>query len=222
MSLFRRLKDLTLSNVYALIDKAEDPIKMTDQYLRNMQEDLQDVEKAVAAQVAQEKKFKQLYEEQKDLVTKRDEQAHRAAQVKNVELARRALEEKKAATEKMNDYKSSYDQHKKVADQLRGKWEDMKQQYSALKSKRETLVARAQTARSQRDLHQSMAGWNSESTAVDGFQRMTDKVRQLEAEAEASQELFRKEKSLDEEFAEVDKDTAIEEELAVLMKKYEE
>ena len=37
MSVFKRLRDLTMSNVYSLIEKAEDPVKMTDQYLRDMQ-----------------------------------------------------------------------------------------------------------------------------------------------------------------------------------------
>ena len=63
MSIFKRLRDLTMSNINAIIDKAEDPIKMTDQYIRDMQEDLEDAEKAVAQQIAIEKKFKQLFEE---------------------------------------------------------------------------------------------------------------------------------------------------------------
>ena len=37
MSIFKRLRDLTMSNINAIIDKAEDPIKMTDQYIRDMQ-----------------------------------------------------------------------------------------------------------------------------------------------------------------------------------------
>ncbi|WP_205417286.1 PspA/IM30 family protein, partial [Klebsiella pneumoniae] len=46
MSFFKRLRDVTMSNLNALIDKAEDPIKLTDQYIRDMQEDLEDAEKA--------------------------------------------------------------------------------------------------------------------------------------------------------------------------------
>ena len=42
MSVFKRLRDLTMSNVYSLIEKAEDPVKMTDQYLRDMQADVQE------------------------------------------------------------------------------------------------------------------------------------------------------------------------------------
>lgn len=220
MSLFKRLRDLTLSNVYALIEKAEDPVKMTDQYLRDMQEDLEEAEKAVAAQIALEKKFKQLYEEQEALVKKRDEQAHLAVQNKNIELARRALEEKKAAEQKMNEYKASYEQNKAAADNLRDKLEDMRKQFTELKNKRETLVARANAAKAQRDINKAMSGIGSDS-AMSGLKRMEDKVMQMEAEAEASGEVYKREKSLDEEFEKLGKDKQIDDELAELMKKYE-
>jgi phage shock protein A len=221
MSIFKRLRDLTLSNVYALIEKAEDPIKMTDQYLRDMQQDLDEAEKAVAAQIALEKKFKQLYEEQAALVKRRDEQAHMAAQAKNVDLARRALEEKKAAEQKATEYKASYDQNKMAADNLRMKLDEMRKQISELKDKRETLVARANAAKAQKNINKTMAGFGNDS-ARSGLKRMEEKVMQMEAEAEASGEVYKKEASLDEEFSKLGKDKQVEDELAALMKKYEE
>ncbi len=220
MSIFKRLRDLTLSNLYALIEKAEDPIKMTDQYLRDMQEDLEEAEKAVAAQIALEKKFKQLYEQQEELVKKRDEQAHIAAQAKNIDLARRALEEKKTAEQKMIEYKASYEQNKLAADNLREKLAEMKKQINELKNRRETLVARVNAAKAQKNINQAMSGFNADS-ALAGLQRMEEKALQLEAEAEASGEVYKKEKSLDEEIAKLNKDQQIEDELAALMKKYE-
>lgn len=220
MSLFKRLRDLTLSNVYAMIEKAEDPVKMTDQYLRDMQDDLEEAEKAVAAQIALEKKFKQLYEEQEALVKKRDEQAHMAAQAKNLDLARRALEEKKTAEQKMIEYKASYEQNKIAADSLRKKLDEMRKQVVELKNKRETLVARANAAKAQRNINKAMAGFGSDSS-MNGLKRMEEKVLQMEAEAEASGEVYKKEKSLDEEFETLNKDKQIDDELAALMKQYE-
>ncbi|MFM1653198.1 PspA/IM30 family protein [Brevibacillus sp. B_LB10_24] len=220
MSIFKRLRDLTLANVYSLIEKAEDPVKMTDQYLRDMQEDLDEAEKAVAAQITLEKKFKLLYEEQEALVKKRDEQAHVAAQAKNVDLARRALEEKKAAQQKADEYKASWEQYKATADNLRAKLEDMRKQITELKNKRETLVARANAAKAQTNINKAMSGMNSDS-ALAGLKRMEDKVLEMESRAEASGEIYKKEKSLDEEIAALSKDQQVEDELAQLMKKYE-
>lgn len=220
MSIFKRLRDLTMSNLYSLIEKAEDPIKMTDQYLRDMQEDLGEAEKAVAAQIALEKKFKVLYEEQEALVKKREEQAHVAAQAKNIDLARRALEEKKAAEQKMNEYKEGYEKNKLAADGLRDKLTEMKKQITELKNKRETLVARVNAAKAQKTINQAMAGFDSNS-AMAGLKRMEEKALQMEAEAEASGEVYKKESSLDDEISKLSKDQQVEDELAALMKKYE-
>ncbi|MBP1999840.1 phage shock protein A [Paenibacillus shirakamiensis] len=220
MSIFKRLRDVTMSNINALIDKSEDPIKLTDQYIRDMQEDLQDAEKSVAAQIAIEKKFKQLYEEQEALANRRNEQAHTAAQAQNIELARRALEEKKAAEIKLSEYKTSYETNKASADNLRGKLEEMRKQLTEMKNKRETLVARYQAAKAQNEINKSLSGMNSDNASA-GLKRMEEKMLQMEAQAEASNEISSKGKSLDEEFAKMDKDQAVEDELAALLKQYE-
>lgn len=220
MSIFKRLRDLTLSNVYALIDKAEDPIKMTDQYIRDMQDDLEDAEKAVAAQIAIEKRFKQLFEEQQALVQRRTEQAHMAAQAQNIDLARRALEEKNAAETKMNEYKANYDQNKLSADNLREKLNEMRKQLTEMKNKRETLVARYNAAKAQNEINKAMGGFSADS-ATSGLKRMEEKMLQMEAQAEASNDLNNKGKSLDDEFAALGKDKKVEDELAALLKQYE-
>ncbi|OZB95133.1 PspA/IM30 family protein [Paenibacillus sp. XY044] len=220
MAIFKRLRDLTMSNINAIIDKAEDPIKMTDQYIRDMTEDLEDAEKAVAAQIAIEKKFKQLYEEQQALVEKRTQQAHTAAQAQNVDLARRALEEKKSAEQKMNEYKASYDQNKASADNLRAKLEEMRKQLTEMKNKRETLVARYNAAKAQTEINKAMNGFSTDS-ATNGMKRMEEKMLQMEAQAEASNEMSAKGKSLDDEFEQLGKDKEVDDELAALMKQYE-
>ncbi|MEK5057550.1 phage shock protein A [Paenibacillus sp. FSL H7-0326] len=220
MSFFKRLRDVTMSNLNALIDKAEDPIKLTDQYIRDMQEDLEDAEKAVASQIALEKKFKALYEEQEALVKKREEQAHTAAKAQNIDLARRALEEKKNAEAKLTEYKTSYEQNKAAADNLRSKLEEMRKQLAEMKSKRETLVARYNAAKAQTEINKAMNDFSSDS-ATAGLKRMEDKMLQAEALAEASNEMNKKDKSLDEEFENLGKDQAVEDELAALMKQYD-
>ncbi|WP_219837822.1 PspA/IM30 family protein [Paenibacillus sp. R14(2021)] len=220
MSVFKRLRDLTMSNVYSMIEKAEDPIKLTDQYIRDMQDDLEDAEKAVAAQIAIEKRFKQLYEEQDALVVKRNEQAHTAASLQNMDLAKRALEEKKAAEQKRDEYKVSYDSNKASADNLRAKLSEMRDQLTEMKNKRETLVARYKAAKAQADINKSMAGFSSDS-ATSGLKRMEEKMLQMEAQAEASNEMNSKAKSLDDEFESLGKNKAVDDELAALMKQYE-
>ncbi|GGL48331.1 PspA/IM30 family protein [Sporolactobacillus putidus] len=219
MSIFKRLRDLAVSNVYALIEKAEDPVKMTDQYLRDMQEDVQDAEKSVAAQIALEKKFKALYEEQSELVAKREKQAHLAVEEGNLDLAKRVIEDKQNAEQKMNEYKERYEQNKAASENLRSKLDEMRKQVAALKDKRETLVARVNAAKAQKDINEKMSGFDS-NTAMAGLKRMEEKTLQMEAEAEASGEVYKKEKSIDEEFENLGKDKKVEDELARLIEQH--
>ncbi|MFX3618754.1 MAG: PspA/IM30 family protein [Sporolactobacillus sp.] len=219
MSLFKRLRDLTVSNIYAVIEKAEDPVKMTDQYLRDMQEDLREAERGVAAQIALEKKFKALYEEQEALVAKREEQSHLAVENGDIDLARRVIEDKQKAEQKVTEYKERYEQNQAAAENLRQKLDEMRKQVAELKDKRETLVARVNAAQAQKKINDTMSGFDSD-TAMAGLKRMEEKTLQLEAEAEASGEVYKKEKSIDEAFENLGKDEKVEDELAQLIEQH--
>jgi phage shock protein A len=216
MGLFKRLRDLTMANIYGLIEKAEDPVKMTDQYLRDMQEDLQEAEHGVAAQIALEKKFKALYEEQKALVAKREQQAHLAVEKGDMDLARRIIEDKQNAEKKQGEYKVRYNQNLAAAEKLRGKLEEMRKQVAELRNRRESLVARVNAAQAQKKINDTMSGFDSD-TAMAGLKRMEEKTLQMEAEAEASGEIYKKQPSIDEEIENLGKDQKVEDELAKIV-----
>lgn len=216
MGLFKRLRDLTMANIYGLIEKAEDPVKMTDQYLRDMQEDLQEAEHGVAAQIALEKKFKALYEEQNALVAKREQQAHLAVEKGDLDLARRVIEDKQNAEKKRDEYKTRYDQNQAAAEKLRGKLEEMRKQVGELRDRRESLVARVNAAKAQKKINDTMSGFDSD-TAMAGLKRMEEKTLQMEAEAEASGEIYKKQPSIDEEVENLGKDQKVEDELAKIV-----
>jgi phage shock protein A len=92
MSIFKRIRDISAAAINDMIDKAEDPVKMLNQYLRDMEDDISDAEISVAKQIAIEKKFKHQYEEAQEMVDKRGEQAVKAMESENEDLARRALQ----------------------------------------------------------------------------------------------------------------------------------
>lgn len=55
---FKRVKTVVSSELNSVLEKAEDPVKMLDQYMRDMAEDIREVEAAVAKQIANEKMLK--------------------------------------------------------------------------------------------------------------------------------------------------------------------
>ncbi|MDF2924233.1 MAG: PspA/IM30 family protein [Paenibacillaceae bacterium] len=215
MGIFKRLRDLTMASINDMLDKAEDPVKMLNQFLRDMEEDIQEAESAVAKQIAIEMKFKQQFEEAEEMVGKRGEQALRALEQGNEDLARRALEDKKEHQARYDELKIQYATAKSNADQLRSQLSEMKDEYNSMKNKKDLLIARAEAAKAQKQINQAMSGFGTD-TATKGFDRMSQKVLQMEAEAKASGELRGSNKSLDNELDALGKSGGVEDELAAL------
>ncbi len=217
MALFKRIRDITAANVNDLLDRAEDPVKMINQFLRDMEADISDAEVAVAKQIAMERRFQEQRDEAAALVAKRQEQAEKALALGNEELARKALQDKKEQQGRYDTFAQEYDKAKSLADELRVKLTDMKDEFDKMKGRREMLVARADAARVQTQINHTMGNFNSDS-ASRGFSRMEEKVMQMEAQAEASSELSGKRKDLDEEFKNLG-DSSVDDELAALKAK---
>ncbi|MFK7695616.1 PspA/IM30 family protein [Paenibacillus sp. HJGM_3] len=218
MGIFKRLRDMTMASINDLLDKAEDPVKMLNQFLRDMEEDILEAEAAVAKQIAIEKKFKQQVEELEELVARREEQALKALEQNNEDLARRALQDKKEQQAKLDDFKSQHTVAKTNADRLRSQLDEMKDEFGKMKNKKDTLVARAEAAKAQKHINQAMSGFGTDNAAK-GFDRMTEKVLQMEAEAQASDELRSSSRSLDDELKQLDKSGGVEDEMAALRAK---
>lgn len=217
MSIFKRIKDVTLANINSLIEKAEDPEKMLEQYIREMEDDILDAEKAVAQQIAIEKKFKKSLEEAVAMVEKRTEQAIKAVETGDDNLARRALEDKNTHQVKVDEFQKQYEVAKENADKLRSQLSDMKRELDKMKGKKDILKSRAQAAKSQKAINQAVSGIGKDN-ATKGFARMEEKVLNLEAEAEASEELTETNKTLDAELDALNT-SSVDDELAILKAK---
>ncbi|WP_158735800.1 PspA/IM30 family protein [Alteribacillus sp. YIM 98480] len=220
MSIFKRIKDVTLSNLNAVIDRAEDPEKLLDQYLLDMEKDMKEAEKSVAKQISIEKKFKKQMDDARDMRDKRQSQAEKALEKGNEDLARRALEDKNKHQETMDQLSSSYENARQSSQQLRDQLHDMKNEYEKMKAKKETLKARASSAKAQKQINDSMSGFASENASA-GFDRMSEKVDELEAQAETSREMRSSNTSLDDELDALDKND-VDDELETLKSKMKE
>ena len=185
MSILKRLRDLTVASVNDVLDSMEDPVVMLNQYMRDMEVEIGQTEVAVARQVALEKKFRQQWEETKALVEKRDRQVRLALAEGEDELARRALADKKQYEGKAAEYEQLYLTASEAATQMREKLAELKDEFYKLRAKKFTLMARAQVARTQKQVNQLVAGTGKHS-AGRGFARMEEKVMRMEAEASIS------------------------------------
>lgn len=187
MSIFRRLRDLTVASVNDALDSMEDPVVMLNQYMRDMEVEIGQVEVAVARQVALEKKFRQQLDEANALIEKRDRQVKLALTEGEDELARRALADKKQYEGRAAEYETLYLSASEAAAQMREKLAELKEEFYKMRAKKFTLMARAQVARTQKQVNHAVIGIGNQ-TAGRGFARMEEKVMRMEAEAQMSRQ----------------------------------
>ncbi|MFY0545148.1 PspA/IM30 family protein [Brevibacillus sp. H7] len=214
MGILKRLRDLTVASVNDAIDSMEDPVVMLNQYMRDMEVEIGQVEVSVARQVALEKKFRQQWEEALAFVEKRDRQVKLALSEGEDELARRALIDKKRYEARAKEYETLYTTASEAAQQMREKLAELKEEFYKMRAKKFTLMARAQVARTQKQVNQAVTGMGSES-ASRGFARMEEKVLRMEAEADISGQWKQTRLGLDSSLNALNKDE-LDEELARL------
>ncbi|MBB5179994.1 phage shock protein A [Planomicrobium koreense] len=216
---FSRVRTYVESELNAALDKAEDPVKMLDQFMRDMGLDIRDAETAVAKQLANEKILKKKYDDASSMVAKRQKQAEEAVEAGNEDLARRALEDKQNHVVQMNSMKEAYERAAKDSTVLREKLGEMKREYEEMQIKKDSLKARAESAKTRTKMNRTMSSVDS-GESLQGFNRMEEKVMHLEAEAETSEDLRAGSRSLDDEFDSLKKGSAVDDELAAIKKQF--
>ncbi|WP_096202692.1 PspA/IM30 family protein [Bacillus sp. FJAT-45350] len=217
---FKRVSTVMSSELNALLNKAEDPVKMLDQLLRDMEKDLQEAETTVSRQMATCKMFEKKVDDALRLVEKREKQALEAIEVDNEDLARRLLEDKQKQQKNYYELKDSYEIAKADVDSLKEKLKEMKEEYHSMKLKKDSLKVRAESAKMKSKLNRSISSIGSDE-AKQSFERIEEKVLQYEAEAETTSGDFDRVSttSLDDEVAALKGNNELESELMALKKK---
>lgn len=184
-----RFKDIMSANVNALFDKAEDPEKMVDQYLRNMESDLGKVKAETAAVMASESQAKRELNECSEEIEKMTTYAKKAVEAGNDDDARTFLEKKATLTEKQSALQQAYDTAAANAARMKEMNDKLNKDIADLRSRRDTIKTKMSVAKTQEKLNKIESGMSSAGSNMAAFERMEDKADNMLDKANAMSEL---------------------------------
>lgn len=213
MGLFDRVSRVVRSNLNAAVSNAEDPEKILDQTIIDMQEDLVQMRQAVAKAIASQKRVQQQHERAQSEANTWQQRAQLALQKGDENLAREALTRKKSQSETANSLKAQLDMQLAQVDQLKKNLIGLESKIAEAKTKKDMLKARASAAKANEQLQKTMGSMGT-SSAMGAFERMEEKVLMMEAKSQAAAEIAGAD--LESQFAALEAGGDVDDELAAM------
>jgi phage shock protein A len=208
-----RVARLVRANVNDLIDRAEDPEKMIDQILREMQESIVMARAQVASMIAQEKELELDANETKKLAEEWGRKAERAVVAGKDDLAREALRRKRDNEENSKIYTEQLAVQTQAVTRLKDQLRQLEAKYQATLGARDSMIARQRRAQAQRQVAEAIVVVTPLDPSSE-LERMERKIRSEEAHAMAALEVG--EESFDSQFRALEAESDVEDELAAL------
>lgn len=217
--IIKRFSDIMSANLNALLDKAEDPEKMIDQYLRNLESDLGKVKAETASVMAEEKKCKRELDECNADIEKMQRYAEKAIVAGNDNDARQFLEKKQQLVSKQTALQQAYDLAHGNAVKMKEMHDKLVSDMGELQSRRDAIRAKVAVAKTQERLNKVGSSVAGVSNNLSAFDRMEEKANRMLDEANAMSELNTTKDDVADLAAKYDEDssnTGVDDELAAL------
>ncbi|HLR34577.1 MAG TPA: PspA/IM30 family protein [Tissierellales bacterium] len=220
MGILSRFSDIMSSNINALLDKAENPEKMIDQYLRNLNRDLGKVKAETASIMAEKKRSKRRLDECRSEIDKMQNYAIKALEAGNEDDARKFLEKKSTLSADETELQKAYDLAASNAKQMRQMHDKLISDIGELESRRAMIKGKMSVAKTQDRINKIGSSVNSANKSMSNFDRMEEKANRLLDEANAMAELNAPPKDDIEDLVnKYDINPSVEDELAALKEK---
>jgi phage shock protein A len=230
MNIFKRLFKIGQAETHSAIDQLEDPIKLTEQGIRDMKEDLDKSLHGLAqikALAIRAKSDVEMYKQKAEDYEKKAVILLQRAQQGDIEVAEADRLASEAIIKKnenmVNATKTMEDQKKFEAsvNQMDQNIKTLKAQISKYENELKTLKARVKVSNATKNINKQLAQLDNSGT-VAMLERMKEKVAQNEALADSYGEIANESKSIDEEIDKAIQKTSVAragEELAALKEK---
>ena len=220
MGILERFTDIVKANINELLDKAEDPAKMVDQYLVDLTESLAEVKKETAGVMAEETRTRRAVERNAEEAARMEGLARKALAAGNEDDARVFLGKKQKLDATGAELAKAAEAARANAEKMRQMHDKLVGDIEDLKARREAIKAKAAVARTQEMVGGYTSGSDKAESAIEAFNRMEAKVdRDLDAAnamAELNQEPVDEAAALEAKYADAADDAAVDDALAKL------
>ena len=184
-----RFTSIIKANINDLLDKAEDPEKMIDQYLRELTESLAEVREATADVMAEEARCKRAIDESQADIDRYDGLARKALEAGNEGDARTFLAKKQQLEAHTEGLKIAYAAAQDNATKMRQMHDKLVSDIETLQGRRQSIKAKVAVAKTQDKVNDLTAAGDSAASAIGAFNRMEAKADEMLDRANAMAEL---------------------------------
>lgn len=189
MSMLSRFADILGANINALLDKAEDPAKMIDQYLVKARKDLADVKQETAAVMAEETRAKRMLDENKAEIAKYQGLAIQALQAGNEGDAKIFLAKKQNLETVGASLETAYAVAHENATKMRQLHDKLTSDIAQLEAKKQAIKAKVSIANTQETVNKYTGTADKFDKVMGEFEKMEQKADKMLDIANAKAEL---------------------------------
>lgn len=189
MGMLDRFTDIIKANVNDLLDRAEDPSKMVDQYLRDLTESLAEVKQETAGVMAEEARTERQVKENEADISKYDSLARAALEAGNEDDARTFLAKKQQLVAKGEGLRAAAEAAHENATKMREMHDKLVGDIEQLKSRREAIKAKVAVAKTQDKVNKMSSAGDRAAGAMSAFDRMEAKADKMLDRSNAMSEL---------------------------------
>lgn len=188
MAILKRFGDIMRANINALLDKAEDPAKMVDQMLLDLNEDLAAVKKETASVMAAATNARQQVNDCKADIAKYEAAAKAAVKAGNDD-ARKLLATKQQYESTLNSLEEAATVAEDNAAKMRQMHDKLVNDINSLQARRAAVHAKVSVANAQQHVNEATEKTSRASRNSAAFERMEEKADRMLNEANATAEL---------------------------------